>query len=221
MTAPEISHQLLAGVADSVEARNQTDGGFNQFVVRYAGNACKLFGFTNEARRFEALLGTLTPQSYWAGAITNIDTSKMPPGATELSAIAKIEEEIPMFSPNYADLTLRYLGGSLALCADRCYETAFEHADNELAVHEVILAQALMGDYELAAESIARLADQHRRRDVVSVIATELYRHGRTSEAEHYCGQLSPAYLTDYGGAHMAVGAANRVPWQIYPFPNY
>ena len=90
MTAPEISHQLLAGVADSVEARNRTRGGFNQFVVRYAGNACKLFGFTNEARRFEALLGTLTPQSYWAGAITNIDMS-IPPGATELSAIAKIE----------------------------------------------------------------------------------------------------------------------------------
>ena len=221
MTAPDISRKLLAGVADSVESRNRAQGGFNKFVVRYAGNACKLFGLTNEARRFEALLSTLTPQSYWAGAITNIDTSQMPQGATALSSIAKIEEEIPSFSPNYAELTLRNLGGSLALCADRCYERAFEQADTELAVHEIILAQALMGDYELASESIERLADQHRRRDVVSVIATELYRHGRPSDAEHYCGQLSPTYLTDYGGAHMAVGAANRVPWQIYPFPDY
>ena len=134
MSGFEVSRQLLAGVADSVEARNRTHGGFNKFVVRYAGNACKVFGFTDEAQRFEELLSTLTPQSYWAGAITNIDTSKMPPDATELSPIPKIEKELPPFSPDYADATLRKLGGSLELCAEREYERAFDQADTELAL---------------------------------------------------------------------------------------
>lgn len=217
----EISRELLAGVADSVEERNRTQGGFNHFVVRYAGDACRLLGFTDEERRFEALLSTLTSKSYWAGAITNLDTSKIPSGTSELSPISKIEAEHPRFSPDYSDSTLRKLGGSLALCADRDYERAFERADTELAKHEVILAQALMGDYALATESLARLAEEHRKCDVISVIATELYRRGLEAEADEYRQQLSPAFLTDYGGTHLAVGAANRVPWQIYPFPDY
>lgn len=215
----QISLELLAGVADSIEQRNRARGGFNHFVVRYAGNACRLLGFTEEERRFQAILSTLTPERYWAGAITNLDTSKLPSAATELSPVSKIEKAHPPFSANYADSTLRKLGGSLALCADREYERAFEQADTERAKGEVILAQALMGDYALATESLARLSEEHRKRDVISVIATELYRSGRDSEANEYRSQLSPEFLTDYGGAHLAVGAANRVPWQTYPFP--
>jgi len=48
MSQSEISRELVAGVADSVEERNRLESGFNQFVVRYVGNACKLLGFSKE-----------------------------------------------------------------------------------------------------------------------------------------------------------------------------
>lgn len=163
----------------------------------------------------------LTPQLYWAGAFTNFDTTGIPEGARELSPIEQIEQKHPLFSEDYPLFILRKMGGCLSICARRDYDLAFAQAETELEKEEIILAQVLMGDYGLAADSLPRLLEEDRKQNVILVSIIELYRNGRISEAEEYRGQLSPGSLTDWGGAQLAIGASNRVPWEIYPFPDY
>ena len=158
-----VSRDLLAGVVDALEETNRLKGGFNHLVARYAGNACRLFGFSDLEARFQELLSTVTPELYWAGAVTNIDISRIPEGGAQLSSLAKIEQEHPVFPEDYTSNILRRMGGRLALCADRDYDSAFGQAKTELDKEEIMLSQVLMGDHDLAAEALPRLADEHRR----------------------------------------------------------
>jgi hypothetical protein len=216
-----VSRDLLAGVADALEKTNSRKGGFNHLVARYAGNACRLFTFSDLEARFQALLTTVTPELYWAGAVTNLDTTRIPEGGAQLSPLSKIEQEHPFFPEDYASMILRRMGGHLALCADRDYNGAFRQAKTELDKEEIVLSQVLMGDFDLAEEALPRLTDEHRRQSVIFVATIEFYRAGKTSEAEAYRSRLPVHSLADWDGAQMALGASNRVPWEIYPFPDY
>jgi hypothetical protein len=221
-SAPSIvSRDLLDGVATTLEETKRRRGGFNHMVARYAGNASRLFAFSDLEARFQALLTTVTPELYWAGAFTNLDTTKIPDGGAQLSPLAKIEQEYPVFAEDYATAIFRRMGDHLSHCVHRDYDGAFAQAETELAKEEVILGQVLMGDFDLANESLPRLSEEHRRQSVIFVSVIELYRAGREAEAEVCRRKLPVAYLTDWGGAQLALGASNRVPWEIYPFPDY
>ena len=217
----DLSKQLLLGVAEKLEESDRTRGGFNHLAARYAGNASRLLGFSDAEAHFQRLLASLTVEAYWAGAITNLDTNELPSGAKELSPLSEIECNHPVFPDDYAEALLGRMGEHLSPCASRDYGRAFSLAATELAKEEVILAQVLMGDYRQAVDSFSLLSESDRQHNVQFVMTIELYRRNMTNEAQDIHRRLPKDILCEWGAAQMAVGVADHVPWQVYPFPDY
>ncbi len=218
----EYSRRLLTHVAQLLEASQRCNGGFNCLAARYAGNAAVLLNFNELSARFLRLLVSVTPEQYWTGAITNLDRSRVPEHGRTLSGLPELDHEHPFFTEDYPAMVIsKFAEEHLFLCLRRDYEQAFAHARSELAIEEVALTQAIIGDTEMAIASTSRLKEKHRRDNVLFVVTIELFRRNKVTEAQTIRRQLPDGIFDEWGASQMAIGIANRVPWQIYPYPDY
>ena len=83
------------------------------------------------------------------------------------------------------------------------------------------MAQVIQGNIAKAYESLSRISDSWRRDFVEFVILIEHDRRNRIHEAEEIHHRLTIETLYEWGCPELALGVANRVPWEIYPFPDY
>ncbi len=217
-----LSHELLTSVVDSLETTQRESGGFNHLAARYAGNTSLILGFEDLADRFLRLLSGLTAEQYWSGMMTNVPrTNKVPNGARQLDDQTRINEDHPVFPVCYVPSIISESEEHLYACLTRDYDFAFLKATDELKMTEVMLTQAILGDTELAIESTKRLSEQHRKENVYLVVAIERFRCGDLDGAYEVYDSLNDDLLDIWGASQMALGIANRIPWMIYPYPDY
>ena len=138
----------------------------------------------------------------------------------ELTPIDTAHAEHPIFTPDYGVAVIEKCCSELMPCNEGGFESALLHADSELTIEQVAMAQAILGRYEDALSTSKKLKE--RKPDgIYLVLSIELYRHNRIEEAQVMQRRLDDGKLTDWFGVFLALGMCNRVPWWGYPFPDY
>lgn len=213
----DLSLQLLIEAAEIYEKEYRERDSFNIYEVQGAGNAALLFEFDELMLRFTNLLQGITPEIYRSNNLGISGNDDVPQYARELRPLQDIQTDYPLFTEDYAATVIQKSGAHLLPCLDRDYKAAYALAETELSKEDVALTQAILGDFQLAIESSKLLSDQFRRESVHFVVAIELYRHNRRTEAE----EIHNRFLGKWHLTQLALGVANRVPWIGYPYPDW
>jgi len=159
------------------------------------------------------MLQTVASEDRWRGAISNISTEKLSAYVHQASTLEHIEREHPRFPENFAEIIVSY---------QVAWTPSAEPAPNsevlDLQQTENILNRTIEGDIGGALAAMPTLLP-HRRTNLLLVMVVELYRRDRHAEAE---GLREKSELNDeWDLVHLAWGAAGRVPWLGYPYPDY
>lgn len=191
-------------------------------LARYAGNAALLLQFEELARRFERLLARSKWKDFYGGIITNARLPWfVPKRLRQLGPFQEIEKNHPEFTPDFAIATITRYCPQMLPCVERGFDELLSVATTELAVEEVALSQAILGRYSDAVESSSRLTEQDRKENVRFVIAIERYRLAQIDDGQEMHETLNRRTLAGWGGAQFALGICCRLPWNIYPYPDY
>jgi hypothetical protein len=218
----ELAAKLLASVADEQESAFQTDRACNTMLARYAGNAALILRFEELAKRFERLLARSKWKNFFGGIITNVRLPWLvPKRLRQLEPIQEIETKHPVFASEFAVTTITRYYPEFLPCIDRGFDELLSVATTELKVEEIALSQAILGRYSEALETSLRLNEQDRRENVRFVIAIERYRLEQVDNGQEMQETLDRRTLEGWGGAQFALGICNRMPWCIYPYPDY
>ena len=221
----DLSRRLLEFTARRVAESLAKTGHFVILHAEVGGAAALLLGFEDLANTFEKCLKKLEPESFWRGVLTNIPYNPLvrPENLTRLPKLAEIEKRYPAFYKCYNKEVLRPgVGEYIVPCINRDYETGFKIAgDDDYISHEVILAQAMNGDLQLAEESAKKLVRGKIIDHVLMVISIEYYRNNDQKNALRVLKTIQQRGLNESIAVDLALGYANRIPWYSYPFGDY
>jgi hypothetical protein len=194
--------------------------------TKFAGSVARLLGREDIARRCAKLLGDTPDTVFWNGILTNIALPEaVPPQMRSIPSLAELEEAFPTYSESRVVAYIRQCAETerhLALALERRYEEAFDQARTDLQVEEIALAQAVLGDMEAAVDSaVSQVSSGDRRFGVFLVLTVELFRRGRVAEAHRQLAALDSGHLNVWSAGQLALGIADRQPWQGYPYPDW
>ena len=225
MINADLAFDLLEHGTRAIEEGHTSTGRVNLAAVRAVGDASVLLGFSDFAKRCERFLKEASPRSFWEGVITNIPINRdsVSERARTLTPIEKIERKHPVFPENYASTVMRpEMGDHIAHCQTKNYDAAFSDAGpNEFRWYEVVLAQALNGDIQLALQKLKEIDSPTLKRHVRLVVAIESYRHGIETVGSEMYDQLQLNVMDEHTACNLALGVMNRIPWSYYPFADY
>ena len=226
MSNTELSRDLLEHALSMLTETKEQTGRCDGLVAQKAGEVSLLLGFQDLADRFTTFLTDADRHASRSEAITDLqaDRTVAPPRARTLASLPKIMEHYPIFTPEYAGTILSSaMGEHLEPCRTRDYETGFKlTGSNEFVGHEIILAQAINGDYSLAEKSLERLVQPELRDDIYRVLAIEYFRHDdQPNGHRNYTLLKQNGGVDAWSAIHLAIGVSNRVPWLCYPFSDY
>ena len=226
MSNTDLPRELLEHALDMLTDRKKRTGRCDSLVTRKAGEVSLLLGFQDLADRFTTLLTEADGSASQLDVVSGLpnDGAAAPPAPGALAPLPTIMEHYPIFTPEYARTILSSaMGGHLEACRTRDYETGFKlTGSNEFVGHEIILAQAINGDYSLAEKSLERLVQPELRDDIYRVLAIEYFRHDdQPNGHRNYTLLKQNGGVDAWSAIHLAIGIANRVPWLCYPFSDY
>jgi hypothetical protein len=215
---------LDRGIREAEQAANR--GQINVLCVRALAGAAVLLGEDDLADRATALLRSAPDDKFFAGAIANFELPKVaPPSLRQPPPITQLEEDHPVYSRHESRERVTKLAGSvrhIALCLEGRFDVAQREARSDLALEEVGLTMAVLGEFEAARRVMSDPALPDFRRAVVRlVLVIELFRNGRADEASALLAGMEATGLSGWGLLQLALGLAGRVPWVGYPYPDW
>lgn len=216
------ARSLISTATNMIEQDAAKRGNFNHSCARLIGESAKLLERNDLVERIERLLRILTPESYWAGVITNISLpDTLPDSVFKIADRASILEWHPPYNDAYIDkLRIREQGEHVQLCVAHEFDAGFASAQSELGKTEVALTAAILGEFEAAESLVPKLPKSHRRNHVHLVLAIEYYRRDRVADAERMTNQIGST-IGIWDMCHLAIGITSYVPWLGYPYPDY
>ncbi|MGE3641368.1 MAG: hypothetical protein AB7G28_22650 [Pirellulales bacterium] len=197
----------------------------NHFVAKLLGAIANSLGHQAIAKRVESLLGELTAEDFFRGAITNIDWRNL--GSGELDRLRSIQpaNEFDACHPAYdrdspVPELQRYSQQSphVRFCLQGEIDQALAAAKTELDYEEIADTLAALGRFDDAITTIdSSPISLERRREVRSIVLMEKCRRLVPGFAEEIA-RLNPR---DYDLLHVVLALAGRRPWETYPYPDY
>jgi hypothetical protein len=219
----EIS-RLLNIAIDDLEMAARANR-MNHFVAKLLGATANSLGHLAIAKRVDFLLGKLSAEDIFRGAITNIDWRKL--DCNELDRLRAIqpEDEFAASHPMYdRDSPVPELqkcaqhSPHLHFCLQGEIHRALMVAKSELDYEEIANTLAALGKFDDAISMIdSSPVSPERRRNVRFVVLVEKCRRLVPGFAEEIA-RFNPR---DYDLLHVALALAGRRPWEIYPYPDY
>jgi hypothetical protein len=218
---------LLASVIDALKA-SAAAGKVNTSVVRFAGHACVVLGFSELAKRASRILELVPGDKFFAGAIMNFtpDTEAIR-RSRRLSDVDVVEREFPPFQRSDVEAAARSQEET-RLAWERQYDKALAIAranprqpPETSMVAEIAATAAVLGDFGISEELLGDDALRSGEAYAVRIVlAIEYARGERRSEAERVVTGLKPP-VQDWWGICLALGLAGRRPWAGYPYADY
>ena len=222
----DFSYRLLAEVVIQVEKTQREVGRCNYLVAQYAGEVCMLLEYTNLFDRFTWVLKQETRKQHDSHAVANSpNVKKGSKVLRNLRAFSEIDKDYPPFPKDNRDYLAPHISKwaepHLILCLNGKFENALLLAKTELAKEETLVTQILLGQIPEALESRNRLVDSYRQANVLFIATIESFRQRDFSAGQNLYDQLGENDLDIWGKSQMALAIAGRVPWQVYPYPDY
>jgi hypothetical protein len=221
------SHDLLAAVVDELDA-SAAAGNFHTGVIRQAGHASVVLGFSELAERVSRILTLVPKDKFFAGAIMNFT-----PDAEAFRRLRRlddrdvVEREIPPFRSSDVEELARSREAT-RLAWERQYDRALAVAlahprqpPETSMVAEIAATAAVIGDFDIAQQLLRDEALPPGDAYAVRIVLTIEYVRGqRHFEAEHVLTGLKPP-VQDWWSIQLALGLAGRRPWGGYPYADY
>lgn len=201
-------------------------GMYQRYDIQHVTRIVKLLGEQDLLLRAERLLKEMPDESFWTAINRGPELPKtVPEEWRSVPPHAELEQEFPLYQEtkirDFLEMAARddrYLAATL----EQRYEEAFALANSELAVEEIAITQAVLGDIEAALESAQhRVKPEFRQQTVLIVVAVESFRRGRLAEARAVLNDLELMGLGVGDFYQLALGFAGRVPWSGYPYPDW
>ncbi|MAT14065.1 MAG: hypothetical protein CMJ46_02200 [Planctomyces sp.] len=218
----EFAYSLLSDVVVELEFKLMQTGSCNSLLTRCAGEASLALGFSELAERCESLLQRSDWDGFFGGVFTNIELPEVVPDQMcELSEYEEAERRFPVFPEDNAESAIQkhypeFHERGLADPID-----ALTGTDLEFELECTALSFVLLGEVNRAMEFAKTIKEKERRFHVIATIALEHFRHGNTEAADHFLSMLPSDWLSHWYAVRFAVGICNRIPWELYPYPDY
>ena len=222
ITDPAIIQRLLEAATVHIEHAAR-DRKLNLFEVRAVADAATHLGFPELEERAFAIFRQAPDEAFWAGAITNIELPTSVPDA--MRARTTPEALARNHPPIDGAKLLRMIESSeehIALCSVKRFDEAQAVAKTDLALEEVGLTLAVLGEFEAAIQvaSSAKLPD-FRKQGIKLVLLIEYHRRGKFAEAQSILTEYEAQGIGASTLVHLAYGIAGYDAWPGYPYPDW
>ena len=212
-----LAAKLLTQVLDDHRKSIRHSGGTNYLAATFAGEVSLLWEFNGLVRDFRRLVKRIHP-NVWSRIFrrrSSIEWNHVTKAMFTIRRRHAILKSYPELTDVYLDqLPLERYG-------DLDFDEAFATAKTELDKECVLLTQAVSGQIDKAVAGSERLAESHRRWNVVFVATIEALRHGDRAKGTALYDSLPPWTLSDWGAPQMALGISGHAAWGGYPYPDY
>ncbi len=197
----------------------------NAACLRDLAGAARLLGEHATAARGLRLLRAV-PDAAFLPVLANFDLpGTVPKGLRAIPSVIELEEAHPPYREETITSQITAHAKSephIALCLDGRIHEARSAAETDLALAELGATLAVLGEFD-ATHGVLRdpVLPESRRSGIWMVLAIELFRRGRCTEAQSVLTEFESSGLDSWCRIHLALGFAGREPWCGYPYPDW
>jgi hypothetical protein len=223
IASAEIERLLISATSDlEMAARAER---MNHFVAKFLGSIANLLGDQEIVKRVERLLGNLTAEDIFRGAITNIDWRNL--DSKELDRLRAIESadsfgaKHPIYdraSPVPELQQFSQHSPHLLFCLQGQIDRALAAVKSDLDYEEIADTLAALGKFDDAICLIDSLpVSLARQRGVQFVVLVEKCRR----LVPGFADEIARFNPLDFDRLHIVLALAARRPWPAYPYPDF